>query len=65
MVGAGARLDLVETHLALGDSRPLTNLVNQVVLGRGAELATTACNSATLPAGPSARPIAGFRQTRV
>jgi Fe-S cluster assembly protein SufD len=37
-LGAGARLDLVETHLALGGSRPLTNLVNRVVVGRGAEL---------------------------
>jgi Fe-S cluster assembly protein SufD len=37
-LGAGARLDLVETHLALGQGRPLTNLVNQVVVGAGAEL---------------------------
>ena len=38
MLGAGARLDLVETHVALGVGRPLTNLVNRFVIGRGAEL---------------------------
>jgi Fe-S cluster assembly protein SufD len=37
-LGAGARLDLVETHLMIGSSRPLTNLVNRVIVGRGAEL---------------------------
>jgi Fe-S cluster assembly protein SufD len=37
-LGAGARLDLVETHLALGGGRLLTNLVNRFVVGRGAEL---------------------------
>lgn len=37
-LGPGARLDLVETHLTIGASPPLTNLVNRVVVGRGAEL---------------------------
>ena len=37
-LGAGAQLDLVETHLALGAGRPLTNLVNRIVVGRGATL---------------------------
>ncbi len=37
-LGAGARLDLVETHVALGGGRPLTNLVSRFVVGRGAEL---------------------------
>jgi Fe-S cluster assembly protein SufD len=38
LLGAGARLDLVETHVALGGGRLLTNLVNRFVIGRGAEL---------------------------
>jgi Fe-S cluster assembly protein SufD len=38
LLGARSRLDLVETHLALGDGRPFTNLVNRFVVGRGAEL---------------------------
>jgi Fe-S cluster assembly protein SufD len=37
-LGAGARLDLVETHLTIGGGRPLTNLVNRFVIGPGAEL---------------------------
>jgi Fe-S cluster assembly protein SufD len=38
MLGAGARLDLVETHVDLGGGRALTNLVNRFVVGRRAEL---------------------------
>lgn len=37
VLGDGARLDLIECHVALGGS-DLTNLVNRVVLGNGAEL---------------------------
>ncbi len=37
-LGAAARLDLVETHVAGGEGRPLINLVNRFVVGRGAEL---------------------------
>ena len=38
LVGDGARLDLIESHVVLGGSQSLANLVNQVVVGRGAEL---------------------------
>ena len=38
VLGAGARLDLVETHVTLGGGRALTNLVNRFVVGKGAEL---------------------------
>ncbi|MDX1517931.1 MAG: hypothetical protein R3288_13885, partial [Woeseiaceae bacterium] len=38
IVGDGARLDLIESHIVLGAGRSLTNLVNQVVVGQGAEL---------------------------
>jgi Fe-S cluster assembly protein SufD len=38
VLGAGARLDLVETHVVLGAGRPLTNLVNRFAVGAGAEL---------------------------
>jgi Fe-S cluster assembly protein SufD len=38
VLGAGAHLDLVESHVVLGSGRPLTNLVNRVALGAGAEL---------------------------
>jgi Fe-S cluster assembly protein SufD len=38
VVGAGARLDLIESHVALGAGRGLTNLLNRVVVGRGATL---------------------------
>jgi Fe-S cluster assembly protein SufD len=38
LLGDGARLDLVESHVALGGGRNLTNLVNRIVLGRGAQL---------------------------
>jgi Fe-S cluster assembly protein SufD len=38
LLGDGARLDLVESHIALGGGRNLTNLVNRVVVGRGAQL---------------------------
>ena len=34
----GARLDLVESHVALGGGRNLTNLVNRIVIGSGAQL---------------------------
>lgn len=38
VLGDGARLDLVESHVALRGGRNLTNLVNRVVLGRAAHL---------------------------
>jgi Fe-S cluster assembly protein SufD len=38
MLAAGAHLDLVETHVAMNEGRPLTNLVNRFVVGRGALL---------------------------
>jgi Fe-S cluster assembly protein SufD len=38
VVGDGARLNLIESHVMPGDGRGLTNLVNHVVVGRGAEL---------------------------
>jgi Fe-S cluster assembly protein SufD len=38
VLGAGARLDLVESHVVLGGGRSLTNLVNRILVGRGAEL---------------------------
>jgi Fe-S cluster assembly protein SufD len=38
VLGDGARLDLIESHVALGAGRSLTNLVNHVVVGRGAAL---------------------------
>ena len=38
MLGDGARLDLIESHVALGGGRNLTNLVNRIVVGRGAQL---------------------------
>lgn len=37
-LGKGARLRLIETHVALGDGHALTNLVSRVELGEGAEL---------------------------
>ena len=37
-LGAGAKLRLIESHVALGDGHCLTNLVNQVRLGEGAVL---------------------------
>jgi Fe-S cluster assembly protein SufD len=38
VLGDGGRLDLVESHVALGGSGNLTNLVNRIVVGRGAQL---------------------------
>ncbi|HET6470118.1 MAG TPA: Fe-S cluster assembly protein SufD, partial [Geminicoccaceae bacterium] len=40
VLGQGSRASLIETHLALGggEGRTLTNLVNRMVLGEGAEL---------------------------
>jgi Fe-S cluster assembly protein SufD len=38
IVGDGARLDLIESHITLGAGQNLTNLVNQVVVGKGADL---------------------------
>jgi Fe-S cluster assembly protein SufD len=38
MLGDGARLDLIESHVALGGGRNLTNLVNRILVGRGATL---------------------------
>ncbi len=37
-LGRAARLHLIETHVALGDAKPLSNVVSQVRLGEGAEL---------------------------
>lgn len=37
-LGDGARLDLIESHVGLGTGQHLTNLVNRIVLGKGAEL---------------------------
>jgi Fe-S cluster assembly protein SufD len=36
--GDGARLDLIESHVVLQPADSVTNLVNQIVLGKGAEL---------------------------
>ncbi|MGH6897356.1 MAG: Fe-S cluster assembly protein SufD [Geminicoccaceae bacterium] len=38
IVGDGARLNLIESHVMPDGGRSLTNLVNHVVVGRGAEL---------------------------
>ena len=38
IVGDGARLDLIESHVMLDGAQSLTNLVNQVVVGKGAAL---------------------------
>src|SRR5919106_3217780 len=38
VLGDGARLDLVESHVALRGGRNLTNLVNRIVIGSGAQL---------------------------
>jgi Fe-S cluster assembly protein SufD len=38
VLGDHARLDLVESHVALGGGRNLTNLINRIVVGRGAQL---------------------------
>jgi Fe-S cluster assembly protein SufD len=38
VLGDGARLDLVESHVALRGGRNLTNLVNRIVVGAGAQL---------------------------
>ncbi len=38
LLGAGARLELIESHVALGGGQRLTNLVNRFAVGRGAEL---------------------------
>jgi Fe-S cluster assembly protein SufD len=38
IVGDEARLELLESHVVLGGNRSLTNLVNQVMVGKGAEL---------------------------
>jgi Fe-S cluster assembly protein SufD len=38
VLGDGARLDLIESHVVLEGAQSFTNLVNQVVVGRGAEL---------------------------
>jgi Fe-S cluster assembly protein SufD len=38
VLGDGAALDLVESHVGLAGGNNLTNLVNRVVVGRGAEL---------------------------
>jgi Fe-S cluster assembly protein SufD len=37
-LGDGAELDLVESHVALGGGRNLTNLVNRITVGRAARL---------------------------
>ncbi len=38
VLGERSRAGLIETHVALGEGRNLTNLVNRVVVGEGAEL---------------------------
>ena len=38
IVGEGAQLDLIESHLFLSPGGSLTNLVNQIVVGKGAKL---------------------------
>jgi Fe-S cluster assembly protein SufD len=38
VLGDGARLDLIESHVALGGSGNFTNLVNRIMVGRGAQL---------------------------
>jgi Fe-S cluster assembly protein SufD len=38
VLGEGARLDLIESHVMLGAPGTLTNLVNHVVIGRGGAL---------------------------
>jgi Fe-S cluster assembly protein SufD len=38
VLGDGARLDLIESHVALRGGRNLTNLVNRIVIGAGAQL---------------------------
>jgi len=38
VVGDGARLSLIESHVMAGGGGGLTNLVNHIVVGRGAEL---------------------------
>jgi Fe-S cluster assembly protein SufD len=38
VLGDGASLDLVESHVALGNGRNLTNLVNRIVVGKAAQL---------------------------
>jgi Fe-S cluster assembly protein SufD len=38
LLGDRASLDLVESHVAIGEGRNLTNLVNRIVLGHGAVL---------------------------
>jgi Fe-S cluster assembly protein SufD len=38
IMGDGTRLNLVESHVILGGRHSLTNLINHVVVGRGAEL---------------------------
>jgi Fe-S cluster assembly protein SufD len=38
IVGDGAHLDLIESHVVLKSPQSLTNLVNQVVVGKGAQL---------------------------
>jgi Fe-S cluster assembly protein SufD len=38
IVGDGARLELIESHVILGTGGALTNLVNHIMIGRGSEL---------------------------
>ena len=38
ILGEGARLDLIESHVLLGAGGSLTNLINHLVVGRGATL---------------------------
>jgi Fe-S cluster assembly protein SufD len=38
VLGERASLGLVETHLTIGEGRNLTNLVNRILVGKGAEL---------------------------
>jgi Fe-S cluster assembly protein SufD len=60
VLGAGARLDLVETHVTLGGGRALTNLVNRFVVGKGAQL-----NHDRLQVGELAGSLIGVTHYRI
>ena len=65
VLGAGARLDLVETHVTLGGGRALTNLVNRFVVGKGAELNHDRLQVGELAGSLIGKTAAGFRQTPI
>ena len=62
IVGDGAHLDLIESHVMLDPGDSVTNLVNRVVVGKGAKL-RHAYRLALRTAPSSARPTTIFRQT--